>query len=60
MGRYDGYHLILGSEPHFGRHLFTKSLKASHYEQKKVKRSRMLRQSRSSPGIQGTTATGPV
>lgn len=59
MARYDGYYSRLVFEAHLGRHSYTKFLKASHYEQKKAKQSRMLRPSRSSPGIQGTAATGP-
>lgn len=60
MARYDGGYSSLGSEAHCGRHSYTKFLKVSHYGQKKAKRSRMLRQSRSSPGIQGTMAIDPV
>lgn len=46
------------SEAHNCRLSFTKFLKISSYEQKKAKRSRMLRLFRSSPGIQGTKAPG--
>lgn len=60
MARYEGYHGSLVSEAHCGRRSYTKFLKVLRYGQKKANPSRMLRQSRSSPGIQGTTATGPV
>ena len=58
MARYDGYHRSLGSKAHCGRHSYTKSLKVLHYGQRKASRSMMLRQSRSSRGIQGRTAMG--
>ena len=58
--RYDRYKSSLMSEAHYGRHSYTKFLKVSQYGQRKANRSRMLRQSRSSPDIQGTTATGSV
>ena len=46
-------------EAHCDRRSCIKSLKGSRYGQKKAKRSRMLRQSRSSPDIQGMRATNP-
>ena len=48
------------SKAHCRRLSYTKFPKISHYGQKKAKRSTMLRLFRSSPGIQGTKATGLV
>lgn len=48
MARYDGDNSCIASEAHYGRRSYTKFLKVSHYGQKKAKRLRMLRQSKSS------------
>ena len=58
MARYEKYISCLASEAYGGRRSYTKFLKASHYEQRKAKLSRTLRQSRGCRGIQGSAATG--
>lgn len=51
--------VAVGPEAHYDRRSYIKFLKGLRYGQKKAKRSRMLRQSRSSPDIQGMRATNP-
>ena len=60
MARYDGRTLQQSKpEAHFDRRSYIKFLKGLRYGQKKAKRSRMLRQYRSSLDIQGMRATNP-
>ena len=58
MARYEEYNSCLVSRAYGNRLSYTKSLKASHYGQRKARLSKTLRQFRGYPGIQGGAVTG--